>query len=423
MKDGPVRILNRVNIRRLQQAANFALGSNQDDDDIEVGDEYVSAASSILDDDESDNSEIGDGENQQQSSDQQQNNNSQENPEVIGGNNMNHANSGFSIIKDISFKKKENRKRNRGVEEIESWLMNDNNCNDDESDTCKSIFGDEDNSSNRDADIEVIGAVNESGQLVDSDNNLILEEYNSNSYNNNYNIVDSDEVDEFESEGLVGMQINKQSKFNECYENVNLEIFINKIGLDGIVLSDKEITKRTIERAIPLIKSRDGVLIPRYKVKDRSIVSFLLKLAQFSDVNVEVQTVFEPGYYFVFKKDEVTQSYNFHKIKIEPNNGNSENTGFELVKGDKIARVNAEVFGFDFGAILDKKGNIHLRFLGKEVTTIPVGNIVRTIKDACCYVGNKIFSIFRKKKDIKDIYGRRIIGKRTISRDKIIKIN
>ena len=188
----------------------------------------------------------------------------------------------------------------------------------------------------------------------------------------------NDNEDEFNDKYCMGLNIKKTSKVNECYDGVDLTVFIDKIGLDAIVVSSEEINKRNIAKAVPLVMSRDGILIPRYKVYDRSIITYLIGLHQFMEVKVAVKHFGQPGNYFVLKKDKNSQSYNFHKIKVEA----GENSGFDLEEGDRVAMVDIKIFNFEFGAFLDKNGDVQLRFLGKTLMTI--NGVVDKIKDACC---------------------------------------
>lgn len=212
--------------------------------------------------------------------------------------------------------------------------------------------------------------------------------------------------DEFEDGLCMGFEIDKKSKNNEAFDQVKYRILVNKIGIDSLVLDNSDVTQDRVSRAIPYVKNEKGVMVPKYNVKNRALLPAVISLLDFAEAETRIRLGNQKKYY-VFKKDEVTGSYKLFKVDT------AEKDDIFLEKGDRFIEVQGEVFNMNYGAFIDSKGNIHMNFSTKEVN-IPIGDAWQGFKNACCYVTNKIFSLFKKKKDVKNI--------KNYNNKKIIKI-
>lgn len=205
-------------------------------------------------------------------------------------------------------------------------------------------------------------------------------------------------LDEFDDDLCMALEIRKKSKRNQAFDSVDYSIFVNKIGIDAIVLSNDEIVPENLSRAIPVVRDiNTGIGRPKYVLKSGKAaksVPLVLSLSNFIEFKAGV--TLNGNNFLVFRRDETTGSYKFFKIKKDENDADLQLADM-FKDGDRIFEVDSEVFGMKFGALIDKNLNIHLSFFSKDIE-ISSSRIWDGIKNATCYISNKIFSIFKKKK-------------------------
>lgn len=265
------------------------------------------------------------------------------------------------------------------------------------------------NIQNSSHDIEMDGGISSNDdevgsgfELEENDRVLDIDNKNDNSKFDLFGIKEEEDegevLNEFDDDLCMEIQIQKKSRNNQAFDSMNYAVIVNKIGIDAVVVSDVEVDQQQVVKAIPTVRDKDiGVFVPKYKYKTKGVVtSAILKLIDFIPFKAAASTILNKRYFYVFSKDEKTGSYKFFKVDKEQV---GDDLGNCLKEDDLILGVSVELFNKEFGAMVDDSGNIHVNFFNKEVK-ISSGQVWDGIRNAACYVSNKIFSLFRKKKEL-----------------------